>query len=216
LHPILALVDAGYAVLAYDQCGFGSRMNEAAAFYDKTPHWSQMGRMVADARAAVDVLGKDAALDAERIYLFGYAMGGNVALYTAALEQKVAGVVAISGFTPMRTDTADKGTGGIARYAVERPLLPRLGLFIGNEAKIPYDYDEIIAAIAPRPVYIVNPLFDRDATFSDVHGAVGAARKVYELYQAEDRLKLDEPWDYNRLAGYTQDRIVLWMRQNMK
>ena len=216
LHPILALVEAGYAVLAYDQCGLGSRMNEAAAFYDRTPKWSQMGRMVADARVAVDVLSKDAAVNPQGIYLFGYGMGANVALYTAALEPKVAGVVSICGFTPMRTDTADKGTGGIARYAVERPLIPRLGLFIGNEAKIPYDYDEMLAAIAPRPVYVVNPLFDRDATSGDVHGAVMAARRVYQLYHAEDSLKIDEPWDYDRLAGYTQDRIVLWMRQNMK
>ena len=51
LHPILALVKAGYAVLAYDQSGFGSRMSETGPFYDRYPHWSQMGRMVEDARA---------------------------------------------------------------------------------------------------------------------------------------------------------------------
>ena len=31
LHPILALVHAGYAVLAYDQSGFGSRLSETGA-----------------------------------------------------------------------------------------------------------------------------------------------------------------------------------------
>ncbi len=216
VHPILALVDAGYAVLAYDQCGFGSRMSEAASFYDKTPKWSQMGRMVEDARAAVDMLANDPALNPKGIYLFGYGLGANVALYAAALEPKAAGVVSICGFTPMRTDTADKGTGGIARFAVERPLLPRLGLFIGRETQIPYDYDEMLAAIAPRPVYVVNPLFDRDATFKDVHAALVEVRKVYGLYNADEKLKVDEPWDYNRLAGYAQDRIVLWMRENMK
>jgi len=35
LHPILALVKAGYAVLAFDQSGFGSRMNETGPFYDR-------------------------------------------------------------------------------------------------------------------------------------------------------------------------------------
>ena len=34
LHPILALVHAGYAVLAYDQSGFGSRLSETGPFYD--------------------------------------------------------------------------------------------------------------------------------------------------------------------------------------
>jgi len=72
LHPILALVENGYAVLAYDQCGFGTRMNEAASFYDRTPHWSQMGRMVEDTRAAIDALEKDSLVDPQKISLFGY------------------------------------------------------------------------------------------------------------------------------------------------
>ena len=38
--PILALVKAGYAVFAFDQIGFGSRIAEAGRFYDRYPHWS--------------------------------------------------------------------------------------------------------------------------------------------------------------------------------
>ena len=106
LHPILALVKAGYAVLAFDQSGFGSRMSETGPFYDRYPHWSQMGRMVEDTRAAIDALQKDNMVDPERIYLFGYSLGGMVGLYTAALDSRVKGVVSICGFTPMRTDTA--------------------------------------------------------------------------------------------------------------
>jgi dienelactone hydrolase len=217
VHPILALVDAGYAVLAYDQSGFGSRMDETSqAYQDKFPHWSQMGRMVDDARAAVAALSADPLINPKSIYLFGYGLGGSVALYTAALEPKVAGVVCVAGFTPLRTDTATNGTGGIARYAVDRPLLPRLGFFIGNESKIPYDFDDVMACIAPRPIYVVNPQYDRGANYQDVHAALGEARKVFALYQAEDRLQTDEPWDYDRMSGNAQDRIVKWMRENMK
>lgn len=215
-HPIQSLVTGGYAVLAFDQCGFGTRMNEAAAFFDKTPHWSQMGRMVQDARAAVDVLSKDPAVDASRISLLGYSLGANVALHTAALEPRVHGVVAVCGFTPMRTDTADKGAGGIGRFSVEQPLLPRLGFFLGQEAKIPYDYDEMLASLAPRPVYVLAPKYDRDANQADVHAAILAARKVYGLYDASDKLRSEEPWDYNQFAGDMEDRILLWMGKNMK
>ena len=211
LHPILALVKAGYAVLAYDQCGFGSRMGEATSFYDRYPRWSQMGRMVEDVDHAVDTLQKDPLVDANHIFLVGYSLGGNVALYSAALNEKVAGVVSICGFTPMRTDTAEKGTGGVARYAMDRPLIPRLGLFIGHETKIPFDYDEMIAAIAPRPVMIVEPQWDRDATIGDVNQAVQNAKGIYTLYHASDRLALDEPMDYNRLPTATMDRIIEWM-----
>jgi dienelactone hydrolase len=216
-HPIIALVNAGYAVLAFDQSGFGSRMNEAATFYEKYPKWSQMGRMIEDARAAVSAVQKDAICDPNKVYLFGYGLGGSVALHTAALEVKVKGVVSICGYTPMRTDTPDKNTGGIAQYSHERGIMPRLGFFIGQESRIPYDYHELIATIAPRPVYIFSPLLNRDATPADVHASVDQARKAYELYGAvaSSKLVLDEPFDYFRLSGPAQDRIVEWMGKNM-
>jgi len=216
LHPILALVDAGYAVFAFDQTGHGSRTAEFATFFDRFPHWSRMGRMVSDTSAAIDALQKEGMADASRVYLYGYSMGGMVGLYTAAMDSRVKGVVSICGFTPMRTDTADKGTGGIARYSVTLPLLPRLGFFVGNEAKLPYDYNELVASIAPRPMYVLSPQFDRDSTPADVHGAVDQARKVFSLYNASDNLVLDEPYDYNRLPEVTQDRIIKWMKDNMK
>jgi cephalosporin-C deacetylase-like acetyl esterase len=216
LHPILALAQAGYAVLAYDQSGFGSRISEAAGFYNKFPQWSQMGHMIGDTRAAIDALGKDDQVDAQRLYLYGFSMGGNLALYTAALDPRVKGVVAACAFTPMHTDTPVKGTGGIARYYREHDLLPNLGAYEGHEANIPYDYDDLIAAIAPRPVYIIAPTYDRDATPADVRAAVEQAGKAYALYGASDNLKLDEPWDYSRLPIATQNRAIEWMKQKMK
>jgi hypothetical protein len=65
-------------------------------------------------------------------------------------------------------------------------------------------------------VYVVNPLYDRGANFQDVHATLDEARKVFALYGAEDHLKIDEPWDYDRLSGNTQDRIIKWMSENMK
>jgi cephalosporin-C deacetylase-like acetyl esterase len=216
VHPVLAMAQAGYAVLAFDQSGFGSRQVEAAAFYNKYPRWSQMGHMVEDTRAAIDVLSREAQVDAARIYLFGYSMGANLALHTAVLDSRVKGVVSLNGFTPMRTDTEEKGTGGIARYFREHDLLPRMGAFAGKETRLPYDFDELIAAIAPRPVYVLSAQFDRDASPADVKKAVEQARKAYGLYNAADNLKLDEPWDYNRLPLGTQDRAIQWMKEKMK
>jgi dienelactone hydrolase len=213
LHPILALVKAGYAVLAYDQAGFGARMAEIGPFYDRFPRWSQLGRMVDDVKAAIDALEKEANVEPQQIHLFGYTLGGTVALHAAALEPRVKSVVSISGFTPMRTDTADRPTGGLARVSVERPLAPRLGWFIGQEARVPYDYDELISAIAPRPVLVVQPSMDRDATPADVRTAVESARKAYALHQAAERLTLHEPHDYQRLPTATQNAAIQWMRQ---
>jgi hypothetical protein len=116
----------------------------------------------------------------------------------------------------MRTDTADRGTGGVARYSQERGLIPRLGFFAGKEDRIPYDFDELLGTIAPRPALVIQPQFDRDATPADVHAAVDQAKKVYALYGATGKLALQEPWDYNRLPDKTQDGIIEWMKANLQ
>jgi len=215
LHPILALVHAGYAVLAYDQSGFGSRLSETGPFYDRYPKWSHMGKLVEDARSAVDALSNEPLVDANRIYLFGYSLGGTVALYEAALDSRVKGVVSLVGFTPMRADTAARGDGGVARYSQERDLIPKLGFFVGHESQIPYDYQDLLGMIAPRPVLVVEPQLDRDATPADVASAVTQAKQVYSLYGAGDKLVISEPWDYNRLPNNTLNDAVKWMTTNL-
>jgi pimeloyl-ACP methyl ester carboxylesterase len=211
LHPILALVRAGYAVLAFDQTGFGARQDETASFYERYPKWSRMGRMVEDVRQAIDALEEQPLVDANRVSLFGYTLGGTVGLHAAALDSRIQGVVAISGFTPMRTDTVDRGTGGVARYSHERGLIPRLGFYVGHEDRIPYDFAELIATIAPRPVLIVQPQWGRGAIPEDVRAAVEDAGRVYAIHGAADQLGLNEPSDYVRLPTKTQDSILEWM-----
>ena len=138
-----------------------------------------------------------------------------MAIYEAALDARVKGIVSIAGFTPMRTDTADRGDGGVARYSMERSLIPTLGFFVGHESQIPYDYQDLLAMIAPRPVLVVQPLLDRDATPEDVETAMRQARQVYSLYGAQNKLGMREPWDYNRLPNSTLNDAVEWMTSNL-
>ncbi len=143
-------------------------------------------------------------IDSTRIYLLGYASGAMTALHAAALSDRVAGVVSVAGFTPMRLDTAEKGTGGLARWATWMPLQPRLGAFIGHEDRVPYDYHELLAMIAPRPVLVFAPKIDYQATMQDVKDCLEEASNVYDLYGADKRLQLFELDDYNRFSPETQ------------
>jgi pimeloyl-ACP methyl ester carboxylesterase len=201
-------------VFAFDMHGFGTRILEAARFYDRYPHWSQLGRMIDDVRAAIDASQLIDRVDPARLYLFGYSIGATVGIYTAALDARVKGLVSICGFTPMRLDTAGKGTEGVARYSHLHGLVPRLGFFAGAEQRIPYDFDELLASIAPRPVLVMAPQLDRDATFADVEAAVERARRIYKLYDAAARLEFYTPWDYNRLPEAHQQRLIEWVKAN--
>jgi hypothetical protein len=112
----------------------------------------------------------------------------------------------------MRTDTPESGLSGFTRYSHQHGLIPRLGLYEKDPSALPYDFDDIISLIAPRPVYIVQPLKDRDASPADVSSAVNNARIVYKLKGNPANLGLYEPDDFARLTTATQDKIIEWMK----
>ncbi len=199
-------------VLAYDPLGTGGRQEERRTFYERHPRWSLMGKMVLDARCAVDALLKCPEVDPRQIYLVGYAMGGMVAAMTMALDDRPAGAVVICGFTPFRTDTDASGAGGVRRYSHLYGWMPALGAFVGREAKIPVDFPEILACAAPRPMLIVAPTLDWHAVHADVGKAVEQARKAYQLLGAGQALELDEPEDANRLTQAMHLKAAGWLK----
>jgi pimeloyl-ACP methyl ester carboxylesterase len=171
--------------------------------------------MVADTRAAVDALAALEQIDASRIYLAGYSLGGKVALFTAAMDKRIAGVIAASAFTPLQSASPD--TEGLRHYSHLHGLLPRLGFFIGHEKKVPVDYDEIIGVIAPRPVYLRAPTLDRYASLADVRSAVERARSAYKSAGTADALELHTPVDFNRFKLDAQQEtfsvLSKWSKQ---
>jgi pimeloyl-ACP methyl ester carboxylesterase len=171
--------------------------------------------MVADVRWAVDELCQNEQIDSSQIFVAGYSLGGTVGLYSAALDERIAGVIAVSGFTPMRIN--DKRVGeGIYKYSHLHGLLPRLGFFIGEENRLPYDFDEIMAAIAPRPLMIVAPTWDQYASLTEIRNCMTEVEKVYNLYEDGDNLNVFTPEDYNRFSDEMKQAAVEWLKHVRK
>ena len=196
-EPDLALFDAwikaGYAVFSFDPIGSGSRIEEIRRFYARHPHWSLLGRTLQDARDAVDALLLQKTIDRQRIFVLGYGAGGLTALHAAAFDDRIAGLVCVQGFTPLR-DVGDEKFAGenLVRWSHLFPLLPRLGAFVGQEGHVPYDLDEVLALIAPRPVTIVRSLRDGFGSTTGVKTRLEQARSVYALYNRAKALRLFE------------------------
>ncbi|MEZ5363617.1 MAG: alpha/beta hydrolase [Bryobacterales bacterium] len=214
-RPFEKLIGRGFAVFAFDQIGFGTRVLDGRLFDNRYPGWSLLGKMVADTRAAVDAmtaLGTSGLVDPNRIYLAGYALGGKVALWTAAQDPRVAGIASVNAFAPLRLATEDKGVEGIEHYSHLHGFAPRLGFFIGGEQKrLLVDYDEILAAVAPRPALVLAGTLDRYHPVEDVRAAVAGAQKAYGLLGAPDSLELRTPVDFNRFEADRQQELIDWL-----
>lgn len=217
-----ALAARGVAVLAFDQVGMGSRqaIDGAPLFYRRHPGSSRLAAMVGEVHAALDFIRcvSPAAvagecpdpevhtntypaldlplLDASRVYLLGYSLGALVALHAAALAppgRAIAGVAAVGGWTPFRDGGGGAATGGLRLLYDTHALLPRLGLFESRAHDVPYDYDELLAALAPRPTMLYAPTADRFANATSVGHALEAARAAWAASGAPANLEVHTP-----------------------
>jgi len=172
-----------------------------------------MGKMVRDARAALDVLVGLPYVDPERIYLCGFAMGAMVALHAAALDERIAGVVTLCGPGPFRLEGDERETGGLRKWSHTLMLLPRLGLFIGEEERVPYDVDDLMACAAPKAQLVISPKLNYEAPAEYVAQAVAGARKVYEMHGAGEELVHLATEDHACFSTKSEGLILNWLRR---
>jgi dienelactone hydrolase len=195
-RPVIEqMVKRGFAVLCFDQIGFGTRVEHSRDFYDRYPHWSLLGKMVADTRAAVRALSALDTVDAARIYLAGFSLGGRVALWTAAFEPSVAGVASLGGLWPMKDKTS--GTEGLEHFSHLHGLLPRLGFFVGRESELAAGEEDLPPRISPRPVLVMHGTRDRYAPVARVRLVKGA--------------EIQTPDEWHRLTPRQTEAMVTWL-----
>ena len=200
-----SLLDKGFAVLALDLFGFGTRIEEAQNFYQRYPQWSKMGKMVTDVRYCVDALETFDFIDNDNIFLLGNTLGGKLALIAAAVDERVAGAAVLSAFSPWRTSTAQYES--IRNESHQYGLIPRLGFFAGNPEGVPVDFAGIIAGVAPRPLLVIAPTLDRHADLPEVRRSVESARKIYDLYGSGKNLRFETPPEINRMTEPMYEQV---------
>ena len=213
------LAENGFAVITYDQCGFGLRLLEGRDFYKNHPRWSKLGRMVMDARAAVSfaVEERGAAksaipeFDAKRVFLLGYSSGALTAMYAGALDNRVAGVACFSGWTPLRDTRNASATGGNRRLWELHALQPLLGLFDGRESEMPFDYDDVLGLVLPKPCLVVTPKRDRFADFNAVAEVIDNVRSAKPRI-AKGSFAWLSPDDTNRFQVDQHQEFINWTK----
>ncbi len=118
----------------------------------------------------------------------GHSLGGHNAIYTAVHEERIGVVVSSCGFDSF----LDYYGGNIKGWVQERYMM-RMGQYLGAPQNVPFDFYELIAALAPRAVFVNAPLRDANFQHASVDRIREAALPVFRLYGAEDRLRVEHP-----------------------
>jgi len=146
------LTGMGYAVLCIDQWGFGGRHTRSESDIFKEMLWRgrvMWGMMVYDNLRALDYLCSRSDIDADRIATLGMSMGGTMAWWSAALDERIRVCVDIGSMTDFQSLIESDGLSGHSIYYYVPGLLKR------------FTAARINGLIAPRPHLCLAG--DRDA-----------------------------------------------------
>ena len=175
MHYALEFAKRGYVTLSPDYPSFGEHHHD----FDSDDYESGSMKAIYDNMRAIDLLQSLPEVDPERIGCIGHSLGGHNSLFTAVFDERIKAVVTSCGFTRFH-----KYKGGDLRGWTSDKYMPRIASALRQLSpdRMPFDFTEVIAALAPRPVFIVAPLADDNFAVDGVRDVVAAAQPIYELF----------------------------------
>lgn len=207
----------GYVVAAPDYPSFGELMDHD---FSKDRFESGTMQAIFNHMRCVDYLQSRKDVDPGRIGVIGHSLGGHNAMFLGAFDDRLKIVVASCGWTMFEDYNAGQAVterfgGKLGAWAQDRYMpwvRDRFGL---DAARMPFNFDEVIGAIAPRHFFSNSPLNDGNFNPEGVRKGILSAQKVYALLNAADRLEVhypeaghDFPLSVRRLAYERIDQVL--------
>lgn len=124
----------------------------------------------------------------------GHSLGGHNSVYTAVFDERLKAVVSSCGFDSyLDYYNGDPKNWDPEKGWCQTRYMRKLADYKGRLAEIPFDFHEMIGALAPRHVFIIAPTKDSNFRADSVDRIVAAAQPVFRLYGHEERLHVEHP-----------------------
>ena len=187
--PLREILSRGYAVATFccedvvpDADGYAGIRS-----YYEGYSWGALAAWGWGLSRALDYLETEADVDAARVAVFGHSRMGKTAVWAGARDTRFAMVVSNASGCGGAALSRRRFGETVRRINTHFPywFCENFHKYGDNESMLPFDQHELLALIAPRPLYVESGSEDR---WSDPHGeflGLSHASPVYQLYGYE-------------------------------
>ena len=192
LHYAQELAERGYVTIAPDYPDLPLTRGFGGYRFDAYRHGYSSNTMkgIWNHRRAVDLLQGLPEVDPERIGCIGHSLGGHNTLFVGAFDPRLRVLVTSSGFTSFA-----KYYGGELCGWSQLRYMPLIATqYHDNPKEMPFDFSDVLAALAPHPVFINAPLRDDNFDYTGVDDIVRTLKSTCPSeFGAGDRVVVRHP-----------------------
>ncbi len=201
------LAEAGYVCLAPDYPSFADYPTDFASNSERYP--SGTLRAMWDNIRGLDLLESLPCVARDQIGAIGHSLGGHNALFTAAFDQRIRCVVSSCGFTTF----AEYYGGDLTGWTSPR-YMPRIASqYNGDPQKLPFDFPEVLAAIAPRPMFINAPVHDDNFAIAGVQQCEASLRLLLKVFDKEPPVQFVYPDSQHDFPAGVREQAYQWLNK---
>lgn len=189
------LAQRGYVVIAPDYPSFGDMKD-----YDFDTDRYESGTMkgIFNHMRCIDLLQSRKDVNRDQIGALGLSLGGHNSMFVGAFDKRIKVVVSSCGWTLFdfynAGDEVTKKWGGrLGPWSQKRYMPLFKDKYNLDASKIPFDFDEVISAIAPRAFFSCSCLQDANFDVNGVREGIASAEKVYRFLKVSDNLQVVYP-----------------------
>lgn len=191
------LAQRGYVVIAPDFPSFGDSEN-----YDFSMDRYDSGTMkgIFNHMRCLDLLQSRSDVDPDRLGVLGHSLGGHNSIFLATFDERIKVAVSSCGWTQLDyydigPENEKKYGGRLGPWAQARYMPLLRDKFNLENKKIPFDFNLMISAIAPRAFFSVSPSRDANFDYKGVQAGIALVEPVYRALNAMENLQVRYPDD---------------------